>query len=66
MAPEGVVTAQAIGHVPPMRRGAKCMFCEAPILDEGAPFIDHIRGNPACASAYEAWLDNLDTDRPSG
>lgn len=66
MPQEGVVTTPAIGHVPPAGQRARCMFCEAPLEDEGPAFIDHVRANAACREAYEAWLDNLDMDRPSG
>lgn len=66
MPPEGVVTTQAIGHVPTMRRTAKCMFCEARLDNEGAAFIDHIGEFEDCRQAYEGWLENLDLDRAGG
>lgn len=67
MPTEGVVIAQAIGHVPPTgSRPARCMFCEAALDDEGAAFIDHIARYDTCRTAYQAWLENLDQDRAGG
>jgi hypothetical protein len=63
--PGSKLETPAIGNVPAARR-ARCMFCHALIGDEGAGFLDHVKGSPGCQAAYDAWLDNLDHDRPAG
>ena len=39
-----------------------CPFCEAPLADPGAGFIDHLRDNPGCSTGFERWRDNVGAD----
>lgn len=43
-----------------------CLFCGDPLEDDGAAFLEHIGQKEGCHSAYEAWLERLDEDRPGG
>jgi hypothetical protein len=61
-----VLETQAIGSVPEEAQRARCMFCHAPLDNEGPAFVDHIRTSPDCEAAYEAWLQHLDEDRSGG
>ncbi|HEV8359175.1 MAG TPA: hypothetical protein VGR28_01840 [Candidatus Thermoplasmatota archaeon] len=45
---------------------ANCLFCGDQLPDEGPAFLDHVGAKPACHDAYDAWLENLDHDRPGG
>jgi hypothetical protein len=65
MAPEGDLQTQAIGSAPEGQE-TQCMFCHAPLPDEGEGFVDHLDESQQCRDAYRAWLANLDLDRPGG
>lgn len=50
----------------PTRWEANCLFCGQGLEDEGAGFLTHMAGKPACHDAYDAWVENLDHDRLGG
>jgi hypothetical protein len=45
---------------------ANCLFCGSKLQDEGAAFLSHMTAKPGCHDAYDAWVANLDHDRPGG
>lgn len=45
---------------------ANCLFCGTQLHDEGEGFLAHMGATPDCHDAYDAWVANLDLDRPGG
>jgi hypothetical protein len=43
-----------------------CMFCSAELANRGEAYYDHLNATPACQQAWQAWTENLETDRVSG
>jgi hypothetical protein len=39
-----------------------CPFCETPLSDSGAGFVDHVAENDVCEERFEAWLGNVRDD----
>lgn len=43
-----------------------CPFCQTPLADPGAGFIDHIRTSPDCESGFDTWRSNVADDIRGG
>jgi len=39
-----------------------CPFCEAPLADPGAGFMDHLETNSSCSAGFDRWRENVSSD----
>lgn len=43
-----------------------CMFCGAPVKDQGEGYYDHLRASKSCEAAWRQWREDLVKDHPGG
>lgn len=56
---------QALGTAPE-RDVRACMFCGQSMTNRHEGFFTHLDTSEDCRTAYQAWLEHLDEDRPGG